>query len=323
MWQPCKSPVKSSKPCLPVQEPPATYQTHPPSSVDVYIDYKTEKIATPMPPTFDWLSFLFWTIFLLLVMQPALARHAIQRARRRLLAQIQAQERARVITLVHREETISFLGVPLHRYLTMEDSEEVLRAIATTPPDQPIHFVLHTPGGLVIAAMQIARALASHPAPTKVIVPHFAMSGGTLIALAADEIVMGSQAVLGPLDPQLQGYPAPSLLRLKREKPIEAIGDQWLVLADIAEKAIRQVEEFVYFLLEKKVGAQKAREIAHALVHGYWSHDYPLTADVLRQWGLPVSTNLPPIYYDLMMLYRQPLRQRPATVEFLPADSHE
>jgi len=42
------------------------------------------------------------------------------------------------------------------------------------------------------------------------------MSGGTLIALSADEIVMGEQAVLGPVDPQLGQYPAASLIQLKK-----------------------------------------------------------------------------------------------------------
>ena len=47
-------------------------------------------------------------------------------------------------------------------------------------------------------------------------VPHYAMSGGTLIALAADEIVMYEDAVLGPVDPQLGQYPAASILTVVR-----------------------------------------------------------------------------------------------------------
>jgi len=41
-----------------------------------------------------------------------------------------------------------------------------------------------------------------------VFVPHYAMSGGTLIALTADEIVMDPNAVLGPVDPQIGNMPA-------------------------------------------------------------------------------------------------------------------
>jgi len=65
---------------------------------------------------------------------------------------------------------------------------------------------------LVLAASQIAHALSRHQAPVRVLVPHYAMSGGTLIALSADEIIMDPNAVLGPVDPQLSEYPAASVL---------------------------------------------------------------------------------------------------------------
>lgn len=62
----------------------------------------------------------------------------------------------------------------------------MLRAIELTDPSVPIDLIIHTPGGLVLAAEQIARALSRHPSQVTVMVPHYAMSGGTLIALAAD-----------------------------------------------------------------------------------------------------------------------------------------
>jgi ClpP class serine protease len=63
----------------------------------------------------------------------------------------------------------------------------VLGAIRTTRSGTPIDIILHTPGGLVLAASQIASALAEHDGTVRAIIPHYAMSGGTLIALAADE----------------------------------------------------------------------------------------------------------------------------------------
>jgi len=68
-------------------------------------------------------------------------------------------------------------------------------------------MVLHTPGGLVLASEQIALALEKHPSKVTVFIPHYAMSGGTMIALAADEIVLDENAVMGPVDPQLGQYP--------------------------------------------------------------------------------------------------------------------
>ena len=101
-----------------------------------------------------------------------------------------------------------FLGFPLARYIDINDSENVLRAIQMTDDDVPLDMVLHTPGGLVLAALQIAQAIRDHKSKVTVFVPHYAMSGGTLIALAADQIVMCQHSVLGPIDPQLGDSPA-------------------------------------------------------------------------------------------------------------------
>src|SRR4030088_1766084 len=111
--------------------------------------------------------------------------------RRRILALIAAQRDATVITLIHRQETVSLLGIPIVRHIDIDDSESVLRAIRGTPAGKTIEILLHTPGGLRRAASQIARALHYHNGRVVAVVPHYAMSGETLIALRADEIVIG------------------------------------------------------------------------------------------------------------------------------------
>lgn len=100
---------------------------------------------------------------------------------------------------------------------------------------------------------QIALALRGHPARVSAIVPHYAMSGATLICLAADEIVMDPHSVLGPLDPQIAGFHSPSLLRLAELKPPQFISDQMLILVDIAEKSLSQMKSFIIKLLEGRV----------------------------------------------------------------------
>src|SRR5205807_3134823 len=182
-------------------------------------------------------------------LQRVLTRTLQQAARIRIFQQLERNRSSRVIALIHREETMSLLGFPIVRYIDIQDSEEVLRAIRLTPPDLPIDVILHTPGGLVLAAEQIASALGDHPGRVTVFVPHYAMSGGTLIALAADEIVMDPHAVLGPVDPQLGQHPAVSVLKVVAKKPIAEVDDQTLVLADVAEKAVHQVRESAKELL--------------------------------------------------------------------------
>ncbi|MCE4624991.1 MAG: ATP-dependent Clp protease proteolytic subunit [Desulfurococcales archaeon] len=282
------------------------------------------------PPPSDYISsltwFLFWLLFLFTLIAPVLNMRRLQAARLELIRLMERKYGWRVITLIHREERISFLGIPIRRFIDIDDSEAVLRAIRTTPPDKPIALILHTPGGLVLAASQIARALHKHPARKVVVVPHYAMSGGTLIALAADEILMDPNAVLGPLDPQLamspQGpvVPAPSIVRVAELKGKDA-SDQTLMLADVARKAIDEMQETIVELLRDRMGEEKAKELAKLLTEGRWTHDYPITYEKAKELGLPVKDKIPEEVYELMELYPQSPQNRPG-VEFLPQPTH-
>ena len=259
--------------------------------------------------------YFFWIFLIIIALQPIIRQKLLENARIKLIAEIEKKRNSRVILLVHRQETMSFLGFPIMRYIDIHDSEEVLRAIHLTDDGTPIDLVVHTPGGLAIAATQIARALSKHKGKVTVFVPHYAMSGGTLIALSADEIVMCEHAVLGPLDPQLGQYPAVSVLNVLQKKPINEIDDSTLVLADQAEKAIRQMKEIIVEILLRKHPEIKAKDIAEKLVSGTWTHDYPISAEKAKELGLPVSTEMPKEILLLMNLYPQPVKQ---SVEYIP-----
>jgi ClpP class serine protease len=219
--------------------------------------------------------------------------------------------------LIHRQETLALLGFPLARYIDIQDSEDVLRAIKLTDPALPIDLILHTPGGLVLAAGQIAHALRKHPGKVTVFVPHYAMSGGTLVAMAADEIAMDDNAVLGPVDPQLGQFPAASVLRVLDQKNINEIDDQTLILADVARKAIAQVDSTVKRIASDRMGPEKAADLAQILTSGRWTHDYPISVEEARQLGLPITTEMPEEVYRLMSLYPQASQRRPS-VEYIP-----
>ena len=260
---------------------------------------------------------ILWLFFLFSALQPVLKQRFLDASRQRLIAKIERQRHSRVILLVHRQEQMSILGFPVFRYIDVNDSEEVLRAIHLTDPAVPLDIVLHTPGGLVLAALQIARAIHKHKGKVTAFVPHYAMSGGTLIALAADEIVMSEYAVLGPVDPQLGEYPAASILKAVAKKPVAEIEDKTLILADQAEKAMVQVRESVQELLATKSSIEKAEELARLLSEGTWTHDHPITYETAQRFGLPVRSDMPAEFLDLMHLYPQPVRRQP-TVEYLP-----
>jgi ClpP class serine protease len=258
---------------------------------------------------------LIWIFFILSSLQPVFQRQMLARARRQMLARISDKREATVITLIHRQETMSFLGFPLMRHIDIDDAESVLRAIRGTQPGRGIEIILHTPGGLVLAASQIAQALADHDGRVTAVVPHYAMSGGTLIALAADEIVIDRHAALGPVDPQLGQYPAASLVEVASLPGMHK--DETLLLADVGRKALRQVEVVVTSLLERTMEPQRARDIARLLATGIWTHDHPLMAPVLEQLGLPVKIGVPAEERALMNLYPQP-RGRQEAVESFP-----
>jgi ClpP class serine protease len=264
---------------------------------------------------------LIWLFFIFSALMPALQRRMLEYARIQKFRQLERRRNgSRVITLIHRQETMSFLGIPIVRYINIEDSEAILQAIRLTPDAQPIDLILHTPGGLVLASEQIAQALLRRRGRVTVMVPHYAMSGGTLIALAADEILMDSNAVLGPVDPQIGEFPAASIVRAAAvENPNR--DDRTLILADIAEKALRQVYEAVVELIRDKLPEERAAELARTLTQGTWTHDYPIDARQLLQFGLPVSTDLPVEVYELMRLYPQAPQRRPS-VEYVPVPYH-
>lgn len=260
---------------------------------------------------------ILWLFFMLSALQPIIKQKLLEASRKRMIGLIERERKSRVVLLVHRQETMSLLGFPLFRYIDINDSEEVLRAIHMTDPEIPIDLVLHTPGGLVLAATQIARAIFKHKGKVTVFVPHYAMSGGTLLALAADEIIMCEHAVLGPVDPQLGEYPAASILKAAHLKSVKDVDDKTLILADQAEKAIAQMRQEVTELLSAKFSADKAEEMSKLMTSGTWTHDYPITCERARELGLPVNSNMPENVLRLMQLYPQPMRRQPS-VEYVP-----
>ena len=266
---------------------------------------------------FDF-STLIWFFIILMLMQPLIMGRWFAVRRQQAIQAIEKAHGARVITMIHRQEKRAMFGFSVARHIDLEDAQTIIAAIKETPKDVPIDLILHTPGGLVLAAMQIARAVEAHPAKVRVYVPVYAMSGGTLIALAADEIVLGEFSVLGPIDPQLLGLPAASIVKARDSKPVEQVFDLTLVLADVSEKALHQVKHGAVELLTPRLDQKKAKAIAEKLAGGHWTHDYALTAEEAAGIGLPVTVGMPLEIMELMKLYPQPVQR--SGVEYLPID---
>jgi ClpP class serine protease len=265
-----------------------------------------------------------WVILLIFTfLTPRLQQTMLQNARSSALRNLGKKRGTNVISLIHRQETISLFGLPISRYLDIEDSEDLLRVIRMTPDDQPIDFIIHTPGGIALAATQVAFALKEHGGKTTVMVPHYAMSGGTLIALAADEILMDPHAVLGPVDPQIgtqKGtYSASSILKVVERKKTDKTDDETLYLAEEGGKAISQMKDTVRKLIGDKYPPERVDEIIEDLVTGKYTHDFPITAEVVCEMlGQCARNELPREVYQLMNLYKMGQQQRRPSVEYVP-----
>ena len=103
--------------------------------------------------------------------------------------------------------------------ITLGDVQGFMEVVAGTDGDQ-LDLILHSPGGYAEAAESIMNYLRTRFSHIRVIVPHAAMSAATMMALGADEIVMGKHSQLGPIDPQItiatpegpRGAPAKAIL---------------------------------------------------------------------------------------------------------------
>ncbi len=258
--------------------------------------------------TTDILIILGIIIFLYVLMYPQFQMAAARRKRLRKIQEMEERWGTKVLTMIHRKEAISMFGVPVYQYIDVEDAEEILRGIRNAG-DKPVDLILHTPGGQLHASIQIARALRDHNAKTRVLIPHYSMSGGTIIALAADEIIMDKDASLGPIDPQigdfLRGvFPAPSWLHVAAKKGLEA-DDATLVIGDISEKALNFMRTAANELLDGKfTDKEKQKQVVEKLIGGEMIHSQPISAKYARALGLPVSTELPRQVHELMRYYR-------------------
>lgn len=264
---------------------------------------------------------LLWIFLIISMLVPLINKKLIESSRLRLMRALESKRNSRVIALIHRQESMSILGFPITRYIDIQDSEQILRAIKLTDDDLPIDIILHTPGGLVLAAEQIANALSRHKGKVTVFVPHYAMSGGTLLALAADEIVMDDNAVLGPVDPQVGNYPAASILKAVADKDINKVDDETLILADISRKVIGQVKETVKRIACCTYSEETAEKLANELASGRWTHDYPISVEEGLTLGLKINNDVPEEIYQLMNLFPQASQRRPS-VEYVPTPYH-
>jgi ClpP class serine protease len=234
--------------------------------------------------------------------------------RQSIIEEIERERGTRVITMIHKKELWTEPGEDPE--IGIEDTETTLQKMRGIPPETPVDFIIHTPGGYALAAQMMAMAIKFHPSKVTVMVPFYAMSGGSLMSLAAGEIRMEKYSVLGPVDPQIPTpdgmYPAGSIATLVKTKPIQNITDRMIIMSDVANLEIENAKAFVIWLLEGKMDKEQAERVADFLARGYMSHATPITLDVARALGLNVVEGIPDKVYELFKTFAftgQPYRK--------------
>lgn len=202
--------------------------------------------------------------------------------------------------------------------ITNEDIEgfmEVLYGLSGSSLD----LIVHSPGGRAEATEAIVKYLRSKFTNIRVFVPHEAMSAATMLACAANRIVMGRQSYLGPIDPQfqlvtslgIQSIPAQAILdqfaRAKKECTedranlavwVPSLQQYGPALLEQCENAIALSEELVSSWLGRWMfsGSRKKKEysqkIASALANHVQlrTHARPLDAVYLKSLGMKIDS---------------------------------
>jgi hypothetical protein len=185
--------------------------------------------------------------------------------------------------------------------ISYEQAFEVAERIRSAKK-RPIVVILHTLGGYAFPSEMIAQALKHYPGRKTTYVPYVAMSGGTAIALATDEIHMGPDAALGPIDAQYHGFPAEAYARLIREKSKDQIEDSTLLISYLVEQREKDARDRAFELMNPKHIKDKhdPRRVVNALMDGAMHHGSRISADIAEKLGIRVVRNCPKEIYALV-----------------------
>lgn len=180
-----------------------------------------------------------------------------------------------------------------------------------------LDLILHSPGGSLEAAEQLVQYLRDKYSYIRAIIPQNAMSAATMIACACDEIVMGRESAIGPIDPQMTmtrpngvayTLPAHSILAdfetAKKEISADPKAAQvWVPklleipngFLDLCKKTIElsisKVEEWLDTYMFKEEEGKKGKEIAEWLgkFDEHKTHGRPINYQLAREKGLKIT----------------------------------
>ncbi len=201
--------------------------------------------------------------------------------------------------------------------------ETVIEEIQNKTECKKLYLLINSPGGLVQSSYKVARAIRNSFEEIVVFVPHIAASGGTLVALAGNEIVMGLMSQLTPLDPQKdignKFISAQSIVRgfdfvtefFRKVSPEDApytfrvLAEKFdAVDVDEALSIMNMMKRYITEILEKSgYSTNKCESISEGLVTGFYDHGEVITYEKAKKLGLNVVE--PSKYPDVWPVFRE------------------
>jgi len=165
-----------------------------------------------------------------------------------------------------------------------------------------VDIVINTNGGELGAAREITDVIRNHPGKTHAVVPRYALSGGTFIALACNTVEMSKNAYLSPVDPQVViGIPFSSIsfdkIMIKRKVESNFLLE---LIRDLCIKTNKDTKDMVFEFIDDKYSTYAKSPLMDMFFHDH-THDYKLHRSKLIKNGLivaPIDPEYEKIFFD-------------------------
>jgi len=184
--------------------------------------------------------------------------------------------------------------------ITIKTHMEFIKAYEKMDKDLDIHIVMHTVGGALSSAEAICNCIANHKLSNYkgqiiVYIPYYSYSGGCMIALACDKIVMCKNAIMGPCDAQqlvLNVHSVASIIdtvKYKKEMK-EKIAETWLAASYDAQLCKERQLDYIKKLVKTgKFSEELGNKIYEEFFSGKYNHDKIFSAQEAKEIGLNID----------------------------------
>lgn len=188
-----------------------------------------------------------------------------------------------VVLIKHTQE--GMFGGSMIDQSTLRKMSEIMNKLKGKPFD----LILHTPGGEIFSSLALSRMLKQYPGTIRAIIPLYSMSGGSLLALSTKELLMTSNASLGPIDPQIS-----SLFKFGSARAWEEIvrfkgkkaEDQSISFAMMGKQYTKSIQNHLRHTIDFDLSNRQKEKLIQFLTDGHIEHSYPLTPADLNGFGI-------------------------------------